>query len=388
VHRWKHVRPLFTPLAAALALAACGQGEAAERGARSTNRDAPALETTVAGWRLEPAARVGGADAGEESQLYNVVAVTEDPEGRFYATNFGDKRVLVFDSTGAFVHAIGRGGQGPGEFTAPRSAAAVGSDALYVLDMIPGRLSRFRRSDGAFVSDVPLPADAGLPLQMQATPGGVLAIEFRPRPSDGKQAPAYIARVDTATGAVDRAGAVMLDTVARVQVGSSTEKGRRVVTVDLPFAPKPAWTLDREGAVLFGTGAEFVVRRSAGGEVSEALRGTGEPQPVTAGDRDEFFSEPGAEAFKDSEIPFPRTKPFFTGVLSGPGGTLWVRVPARGGADRWEVWSGGKKTGEVTLPAGSGLMHVSATSLYVIQTDEDDVESLVRYRLVRQDGGS
>lgn len=364
------------PVAAALALAACSRGEAAD----GAPVQAPAL--AVQGWSLEPAARVGGPDAGEQEQLYTVTSVAEDAQGRFYVANFGDKRILVFDSAGTYLRTIGRGGRGPGEFTAPRALAAVGDDGLLVLDLVPGRISRFRRSDGQHVADARLADEAGIPVDMRATPAGATVVEFRPRPQSGVQAPAYLARVDTATGAVDRAGAVTLDTVARARVNGKTEKGKMSVTIDVPFAPRPVWAVQEDGAVLYGTGARFEVNRAAGGKVETAFRGTGEPRAVTARDRDGFFADPNAEQFR-GEVVFPRTHPFYSAMHTDAAGTVWLRVVAERG-ERWEVRdAAGTVRGTFALPEGSRLVHASRGSVYVLTKDADDVETLHRYRVRR-----
>jgi hypothetical protein len=363
-------------LVAVLALAACSRGEAADGAAAA----APAL--AVQGWSLEPAARVGGVDAREEEQLYTVTSVAEDAEGRFYVANFGDKRVLVFDSAGAHLRTIGRGGRGPGEFTAPRAVAPVGADGLLVLDLVPGRISRFRRSDGQHLADARLSDSAGIPVDMRATVAGHVMVEFRPRPQAGVQVPAYLARVDTATGAVYRAGAVTLDTVARVQVTGKTQRGKAAVTIDVPFAPRPVWDVQADGTVLYGTGARFEVNRAGDGAAQVAFRGTGEPREVSGRDRDGFFADPNAEQFR-GKVSFPRTHPFFTAMYVDPHGTVWLRVPAERG-ERWEVrGADGGVQGTFTLPEGSRLVYASRGSVYLVSTDEDDVETLNRYRVRR-----
>lgn len=363
-------------LGAVVALAACSRGEAADAAPA-----APAL--AVPGWSLEPAARVGGADAGEQEQLFTVTGVAEDAEGRFYVASFGDKRILAFDSAGTHLRNLGRGGRGPGEFTAPISLATPGADGLMVLDVVAGRISRFRRSDGQFLGDVKLPEDAGMPLSMRATPAGAVAVEFRPRTQSGVQTPAYLAMVDTATGAVDQAGAVRLDTVARVQVMTESKGAKTVATVDLPFAPRPVWDVDAGGALLYGTGAEFVVSRAQGGRSAPAFRGTGAPREVTSADRDAFFEgDPNAERFR-GKVQFPRTHPYFTDLRADPHGSVWLQVPVAEG-ERWEVRdAAGRVQGTFSLPAGSRLVHVSRGSLYVVNRDENDVETVERLRLRR-----
>lgn len=376
-----HRTPRLIPLAGAAVLAfsavACGTGQAAEA-------EAPAQPaTTVAGWTLQPDVRVGGANAGEQEQLFTVTSVAEDPQGRFYVSNFGDKRVLVFDATGAWQRTIGRGGKGPGEFTAPRSIAVAGTDGLFVLDVTAGRLNRFRRSDGAYLGSVTLPTTAGLPIDMRATPEGAVSIEFRPRVSSGVNSAAYIVRVDTLTGALD-AARVQLDTVARFELREEKAGRKTVRSMDVPFSPRPVWAVEKNGGVLFGTGAQFVVNRARGAARAEAFRGEGEAVEVTSADKRRYFSEPARASLRDNEdFVFPRTKPFYTDLKVDPEGRVWLNVPAGHAGERWQVReASGRVLGEVSLPAGQRLMSLGRDAMYVLTRDETDVETVERLRIV------
>jgi hypothetical protein len=358
------------------ALAACSRGEAAAAAAVAEPR------LSVPGWSLEPAGQVGGADAREQEQLFMVSSVAEDADGRFYVANFGDKRVLVFDSAGTFVRAIGRGGRGPGEFTAPRSVAALG-DELLVLDMVLGRISRFGRADGAFRGDVAFPQDAGMPAEMRTAANGSVMVEFRPRTSSGVQSPAYIAPVNATTGAVDRTVAVQLDTVPRVQLRTEKKGSKTVVTIDLPFAPRPVWDVDAGGALLYGTGARYVVNRARAAQRTPVFSGTGDPRPVSRDDREGFFA--GSEQMEQfrGKVQFPERHPYYTGLRAGPDGSLWVRVPG-GPGERWDVRdASGQVRGTLDLPRGSRLMSVSPGAVYVLGKDEQDVETVHRLRIRR-----
>lgn len=344
-----------------------------------------AVSVSVPGWRVEPAAAVG-PDAGSDAQLFNVVSVTEDPEGRFYAVNFSDKRVLVFDSTGRHLRTLGRAGRGPGEFRTPVRAAAVGSDGLYVVDILQRRISRFRRSDGRHLSDLAIRVSRTMnPRDMQATLNGSVAVEFRAPMTrrGGNTVRPRIMLIDTVSGSPVAQRTVELDTIPLVE--ARVRKGGRNLgmVMDLPFAPRPVWTLDPGGDVLFGTGAEFVLFRAAAAGVTPTLRGEGARQPVTRADQEDFFDFPDREPFR-GQVTFPSEKPFYTGVMAD-GALVWLEVPSGQPGHRWEVReaNGGRKVGELHLPENARLMHVAPRALYVMRTDQDDVETLHRLRLHR-----
>ena len=358
-------------------------------------REAAEVENGIAvdvpGWRAERTVSVGGKDAGEDTQLFTVTSVAEDPQGRFYVLNSGDRRIVAFDSTGAYLHTIGKEGRGPGEFVAPRTLAAVGSDALYVIDLVQRRISRFRRSDGGFLSDLPLSSSPVLvPRDVRATLSGVVAVEFQPGPTaaGGGRVKPRIARVDTVSGELSSADVVELDTTPRLENSTKSGTGSRVVVTSAPFAPKPVWALDSRGKVVFGNGAEFVVWRAEGPRVDVAFRAQGTRQPVTERDKEEYFENPMAQAMR-GQIQFPRTKPFFTGLMVDPDDRVWLEVPSANPGRVWEVREpSGRRLGTVTLPRKAYLRAVGRNTLYVLTRDEDDVETLHRYRLHRPQGAN
>jgi hypothetical protein len=355
---------------AALALTACGRG-----GGDKVEE----ITLRVPGWTLERAAMVGGEHATPDAALYDVISVEEDAAGNFYALNQGDKRILAFDSTGRFLRAIGRRGKGPGEMLAPLAIAPWGADGLFVLDPVNARLNRFRRSDGAFLGAAPAGGEGISLRRMRMTPDGRVFVEaHRPTVLTGaRTSQPFVALMDTLTGNLTRV--LELDPVSRLQV--KQESGVRVM--DRPFSPRPVWAVDSRGDVLFGTGSTFEVFRQAGGQRQVVVRGEGEAQPVTGFDRQAFLDRRRQQA-NAAGIDFPETKPFYNDLLTDTDDRVWVQTPRAEGSRAWEIFDrSGRKAGELLLPAKTYLRGISRGSLYVVQLDDNDVETLLRFRLRR-----
>ncbi|HYW05379.1 MAG TPA: 6-bladed beta-propeller [Longimicrobium sp.] len=375
------------PLAACILLVAPLSACQADKGGGTPTVAAAATpQVTVPGWRAGDPVSVGGVNAKDGEELFTVVSVAEDPEGRFYVLNVGDKRILVFDTAGTHLRTLGHEGRGPGEFVAPRTLAPVGSDGLYVLDLMQRRISRFRRSDGRHLSDVTVGAwKKQMPYDMRASLGGAVAVEFRPGPTigGGRGNPGLVP-VDTITGEVRAAEAVEIDTVRRFEATSEQGKARRVQLMDAPFAARPVWAVDQRGAFVFGTGSEYAVFRAEQGKVQEVFRRPAEPLlPVTNRDREEWFGQPTRESLR-GKVSFPKHKPFYAALLVDPAGLVWLNVPSGSPGRMWAVHDGsGRSLGKVTFAPGQRLMHVSRGSMYVVETDEDGVETLHRFRLSR-----
>ncbi|WP_420637289.1 SUMF1/EgtB/PvdO family nonheme iron enzyme [Candidatus Palauibacter sp.] len=84
--------------------------------------------------------------------------VAADPvAGRVYAADMTGARVAVFDASGAFVEALGRTGEGPGEFRGVSALTLAPGGTLVALDARRGVLSRWSPS-GTFEGEERLPA--------------------------------------------------------------------------------------------------------------------------------------------------------------------------------------------------------------------------------------
>jgi hypothetical protein len=62
---------------------------------------------------------LGGDPAEEKSYFPRGAILSVDRDGNLYIADFGNRRVQMFDKSGAFVRQVGRQGQGPGEYAFP-----------------------------------------------------------------------------------------------------------------------------------------------------------------------------------------------------------------------------------------------------------------------------
>jgi hypothetical protein len=352
--------------------AACDRTHAARDGAAGTL----GIEVNVPGWRLERAATIQGESERPDELLYNVGAVAEDPEGRIYVLNDGDRRLAVYDRGGRFLRVIARRGKGPGELTSPRSVAAVGQ-WLYVLEQVPARILRFRRADGVFVDNLEIQAKRLIPDRLAVAPDGRVAVEFRQMAAglgDNRASRPLVAFVDTASGTLTPV--VQLDSVVRLRFNARTRNGTRSTIGTPPFSAKPVWTFDRAGSILYGNGAEYAVWRASGGRRELAFRARERPLPVTRADRDYYIEHSYAKSFADQMV-FPDHKPFYAGLEVDGSGNVWVYRHGHAGAQIWEVrLPDGHKLGQIDLPAGTRLLGLAGDALYLVVRDELDVETV------------
>ncbi|MFC1499781.1 6-bladed beta-propeller [Candidatus Zixiibacteriota bacterium] len=192
-------------------------------------------------------------DDREESLLFNPAGFIMDESGYFYVVDSGNRRIAVFDPDGRYSHAIGREGNGPGEFQLVRIESIKG-DTLTTHDLMLQRISRFQtdgtlidtnrlRSEGMQISlskCVMLPGDLQLQMGVQADP------------NEGMGANSMLIQVS----AIDASG----DITWSIQTPYVHVMSRIMVTIGgqempmplfVPFGPVPWVTYhDRHGIVI------------------------------------------------------------------------------------------------------------------------------------------
>jgi hypothetical protein len=90
-------------------------------------------------------------DESGEIRLFKPGRFAVDPEGKVYIEDGADMAIKVFDQAGKFLRAIGRRGEGPGEFASVGFMFALSDGRLLVTDFLARRTSIFGL-EGQFLS--------------------------------------------------------------------------------------------------------------------------------------------------------------------------------------------------------------------------------------------
>ena len=323
------------------------------------------------------------------------------PDGSLAVRQGQDRKIRFFRPDGTPDGSFGQAGEGPGEFVGLGPMGLRG-DSLWAYDQ---RLFRFtlltpdRRCGRSRVLDMRVhprageedlipPAEFSVPHAL--LPGDTvlrLALPYWETIPEGFGGSRFFAAVDAA-GAIQQ---VLARSEARHQQVSSPSGSSTVV----PFANVPIHTVSSDGQRVASATAHpeapqpYVMVETVGrdGKSIYQRRIAIEPVPLPGAVRDSMY-ELRSERLKDHELlelirdRLDETEfyPPLTEMVIGRDGTLWVGLAGQSEAvPYFALAADGAPLGRIELPAGSRVAGGDEESIWVIERDEFDVESLVRY---------
>ncbi len=387
-------------------LAACGGGDAADttavvrdsagirivenRGGRWGERD---------GWRLsdEPAMRIGVAEGDPLYQMDRVRAALRLDDGRIVVANAGSHQLRWYDANGRHVASAGGEGSGPGEFRRLMTLRRLPGDTVLAYDLQAFRLSWFDPA-GRFVRSVPLqPVGQVPPRFVDRFADGALLLSSSRR-SFASGPPSGMSR-DTLLWLRARADGVPVDSLPPTPASEAffevQRSGGQIAGFTVHMLPfmRDVHTAAAGDRYWQGTTDQYeIVLRRADGTPERIVRRVAEPVPVRGAYLDSLrrvqVAENGPDAGRALDaIPLPDRLPAFERLLVDDGGNLWVQRTAWPGAavqPEWDVFDAeGAMLGTLRMPAGFRATHVGADFVLGVWTDEDGVEYVRMYRLIK-----
>jgi hypothetical protein len=118
-----------------------------------TNPDFPRDGRFIA--KLTEELSCGEENGGEAGLLNKPLRLDVDDQGNIYVMDYGDVNIKVYDAKGHYLRAVGRQGQGPGEFGGVVFFRVMTGGRLCVLDFVQHRVI-IMTSEGQYVSGFPL----------------------------------------------------------------------------------------------------------------------------------------------------------------------------------------------------------------------------------------
>jgi hypothetical protein len=343
-------------------------------------------------WRLsdEPVLTIGVLEGPEEYTLFRAHTALRLDNGEIVVTNGGTHQLRFYDSTGAFVRAVGREGEGPGEFKLLGRMWRLGSDSLIVLD---ARLMRMTvlGTQGEFGRTFKLHQAPGISWSSPRGPladRSLLAVAGVTGPGEPKKG---LSRGAALYCRYDLDG-VFIDTL----VSRPGYESYIAAVAGHPASFGPPWPRSPAFAVsgddwYYGSSDTWEIEvYSATGVLKRLIRLAMPNYPVTAENIEAYrrsslesdSREPEAMRRILADIPFPETFPAYRSFLVDDERNLWVAEYRRW--PRWAVFDPeGRFLGNVPTPRNGRVTHIGSDFVLGVWRDEMDVEQLRVYRLIK-----
>lgn len=339
-------------------------------------------------WRLEEDLRLGSAEAeGPESERFGSIwSVASDTRGRIYVLDATTQEVRVFHRNGAFSHAIGGKGGGPGEFVDAYAMTVGPGDTLWVTDGRAGRYSAFS-PDGEFVRSH----------RRDLVGWGWMSGAFLPDGSYldwGLEVMRGTPRRDVFHPILFAPGFVRPDSLPPIEYVQETGPDGRP---RLFFAGTRVIVADRQGGVWFADPRDYrIYRRALEGDTTLVFSVDAEAAPVGEAERSfvrkTLAARPSILAAQLEAL--PETRPMVHGIVSDGAGHLFVFADVAGAPAGTVVdvfREDGEYMGRMRLPTPvplfpappSPVAYATPEHLLVVVEDELDVAYVSRLRIIK-----
>jgi hypothetical protein len=328
------------------------------------------------------------ARSREDTLFTQIAGMDVDSRGRVYAGDWMMARVAVLDSSGALVRTIGRKGLGPGEFRGINGVQVLPGDSLLVHDPSAGRLSVFAPDSGraAYVTTL-----ASAPLLIRRTPANDAHLALmRPPFTVNDTVQEDVLRL------LNLDGSPRGEPLRRFPGRSflRVNQGGGFSVMPNPFGHAGLFALSRDGTLHYGWNAGLEVestdlqgRRTGGFAIPY------NPPRVSQGDVESAVADMPAQAvrmFRSAlEDSLPERWPAVAALHADERGRVWMGL--HGPADQPHEWAlfenDGRYVGSAFLPREAEVFGVRDGRFYAAERGEDDVQSVVIFRVDVQPRG-
>jgi hypothetical protein len=392
---------------AILAVAACDRGGTAAEPMPWTERDSAGVvvvdndpaRVPLDGWSVDPVPllAVGGLDAAESHQLYQVEGATRLPDGRVAVASAGTFDVRIYDASGALVARHGAEGDGPGEFRDLALMGRYGADTLVVFDATSSRLTWIHPDRGIVGSTPVVWGGLGFPVGRGLLADGSILVGGGMTFSSSEGFPTGVIRPPSTFGWVGRDGTEarrLGDYPASEMFARANEQG--FMARGLPFGRATRAAPALAGVWLAPGDGDEIRLFGMDGALERVVRTSAPRRGVTAADRAAYVDDEVSSTSSDNEarqlralleeMPFPETFPPFQALVTDSEGNLWVQeYPTPGQTDpAWTVFdAGGHVTARLGTPPRTRILEIGADYVLGRTLDDLDVEILTLWRLNR-----
>ena len=403
------VRPSVLPALIPLVLVGCASGEQTI-GSGSIVTDSAGIAIVHHGRSIVEAAdslelvevlRIGTLDGPSETQFFLLAGAVER-EGEIYVLDRGHSAVRVFDTSGRFLRAFGRDGDGPGEFRRPSVIEFLG-DTLVVL----GRRLTLLDTEGTPFATAPAQLATADGFLMRTYPTSVGWIGSWMSRSDQNMPRGRAFRETISLHGLDRTTAERVNEVfSYPRPETRVSRGEFPFYVSPYFQALPTHAIGLDGAIYYTPGGAYLiqVRDGTTGHLLRRITADPRPAPITRGLLDRIVEEdrtrvrdapPGSETSMFGRVIDEKLAlgvadnlPVLGRIYVSESGWLLVdRLDldpdpvTRGDPTTWDLFDPeGRLSGRLALDADTRILRLTDDGFLGVVRDELDVQAFVKYR--------
>lgn len=347
---------------------------------------------------------LGKPDATFPEPVSSPVGFRALSDGRLLVADNIESTVSLLDFRTGQATAVGRQGEGPGEFGMPGALYAGAADTTYMMDMGNRRLLVITPDGTISSSTVPLFHQSGWPILPRGVDakgriyfdlGGIAMPGLNEMVTSGR---APLIRWDRAAG--------QMDTLAYVQFPPQPAAGPGQVRVSIgggAYQPRDDWAVQPDGRVGLARATAYHVEWYGTGAPVIGPHVDYTPVKIGSAEKNAWADQAAARGLaveivngqrRTTRLPrpnvdqqqWPEVMPPFTGsraVLAAPSGELWVRraQPAGSKTTVYDVFdAAGRLARQASLDGDRTVLGFGPGAVYVARSDEDDLMWIERYR--------
>ena len=305
---------------------------------------------------------IGVADGAEEYMLGEIADITLARDGSIYVFDRQVPAIRQYDAQGTFLRAIGRRGQGPGEYHSASGLATMRDGRLLLWDTGNWRINVYSAGGDVLTQWMTPSGSIGSTATYSRallvdTAGRIVTRKTIIRAGDFRNRPTVWLRFNP--------DGTPLDTIhpppaSREMAELSATAGRSSVSRPVPFAPKRIVVMSPYGYLIAALPDRYAFELHQPGQPVVSVRRDVKPQPVSRAERADARREVEERmrqtdpAWSWNGPDIPDVKPLFADIHVGLDGRIWVAVIPEVGTRIGSVSGGGGIGPGTRRPATQG----------------------------------